>query len=34
MNPHATDRDDLVVHEWRVPQLARPGIPVREHDHP
>jgi hypothetical protein len=24
----ATDHDDLLVQEWRVTQLTRPGIPL------
>ena len=28
MKSHAADRDELLVHDWRVSQLTRLGIPV------
>jgi hypothetical protein len=27
MEPHTADRDELLVHTWRVSQLTRLGIP-------
>ena len=28
MNPNPADRDELLVHNWRVSQLTRLGVPV------